>query len=212
MKIKVHKIRVFTIIAVILTIFVQYAKATDYQTFYLDSISNTNTIIYCTGDDSIRLIPPADFEVWSWMINEYQDTVYIDTLILPNGQEGFISCQAWNNVVDFYVYPFSVDAGEDITILCGGTAYLDQVSTNYSGTDSLTYLWQPTTALNDSTILNPTSMVTENTNYKITASFPGGCHTTDSISVTIQPMNSPDICIVGIDSTNKNMIIWNKPE
>jgi hypothetical protein len=39
---------------------------------------------------------------------------------------------------------------------------------------------------------------------------PHGCSAKDSVHVSLIPMNAPEICVVGVDSLNKNRIIWNK--
>ena len=214
MKTNKNKTKTFIVLTiVIITVFGQNINAENYQTFYLDSINNNDTIIYCSGNDSIELISPEIADNICWMINNYQDTICLDTLILPNGHEGFISCQGSGIVygaIHLYIYPFTVDAGEDKTIICGGTAQLE-VTSNYTGTDILTYTWAPTAGLDDSTISNPTVAVTDNIEYSVTILTPNGCQSTDSINIYLQSINNPNICIVGVDSTNKNIIVWEKP-
>ena len=150
-----------TLLIVILTIFGQYINAADYQTFYLDSINNNDTIIYCSGNDSVRLIPPTGADVWAWITNNDSDTILVDTLILPNGCEGLVRCQGAGIVAEvFYIFPFKVDAGEDKTTICGGSTQLKATS-NYTGTGMLSYAWSPTTGLDNSTIFNPMAAITQ---------------------------------------------------
>ena len=113
--------------------------------------------------------------------------------------------------ININVDPFTVDAGDDKTIICGGTALLDGVTSNFTGTGTLTYAWSPTTGLDNSTVLNPRATVINNTNYTVTVLTPNGCQSKDSLVVSMQSMNSPSICMVGVDSANKNLIIWAKP-
>ena len=288
-----------TFIIAILTIVSQQINATDYQTFYLDSLNFRDTIMYCTGNDSIELISPKDAVNLCWMLynnNEIVDTICQNTLILPNGYEGLVSCEnlgltayailyiypftvdagedkaiicggtaqlsvatsnftgsgtltyAWtpttgldnstisnptatvtNNTeytvtvltpngcqsedyIIINVNPFIVDAGEDKAIICGGTAQLDAVTSNFTGSGTLTYAWTPTIGLDNSTISNPTATVTHNTEYTVTVLTPNGCQSEDHIMVSMKSMNQPAICMVGVDSTNKNIIVWDKPE
>jgi len=206
-----------TFIIAILTIVSQQINATDYQTFYLDSLNFRDTIMYCTGNDSIELISPKDAVNLCWMLynnNEIVDTICQNTLILPNGYEGLVSCEnlGLTAYAILYIYPFTVDAGEDKAIICGGTAQLSVATSNFTGSGTLTYAWTPTIGLDNSIISNPTATVTHNTEYTVTVLTPNGCQSEDHIMVSMKSMNQPAICMVGVDSTNKNIIVWDKPE
>ena len=98
----------------------------------------------------------------------------------------------------------------DKTVVCGGSVQLNAVVPNYSAS-ALTYLWTPTTGLNDNTIANPTATVTSDITYTVTVGSPGGCTSSANVLVKIVPMSKPSICMVGIHSSNKNMIVWEKP-
>lgn len=90
----------------------------------------------------------------------------------------------------------SPDAGADKTIVCGGTAQLDVVTT-YTETGTLTFEWAPSIGLNDSTLYNPTSTVTNNTKYIVTVTTPNGCVRKDSIMVFVNSLTA----IAGMDKT-----------
>jgi len=98
----------------------------------------------------------------------------------------------------------------DKTVICGGSVSLN-ATTNYSGNGTLTYLWSPTTGLNDATIANPTATITSDITYTVTVTTPNGCTTTKNVSIKIIPMSKPQIGIVSVNSSNKNIVVWNKP-
>ena len=131
------------------------------------------------------------------------ETKYFVTITTPNG------CNAIDSVV-VHVNSLTAEAGTIKSIICGGIAQLDNVTSNYTGTGTLSYAWSPTTGLSDSTISNPTTTAT-GIAYTVTVSTPNGCSATDNVYVNLVPMDTIGICIVGVDSTNKNVIIWDKP-
>jgi len=98
----------------------------------------------------------------------------------------------------------------DKTVVSGGSVSLD-ATTNYTGSGTLSYFWSPETGLNDATIANPTATVTSDITYTIIVTTPNGCSATDSVSIKIIPMSKPQIGIVSVNSSNKNIIVWNKP-
>lgn len=114
-----------------------------------------------------------------------------------------------NATVPIYVIPLSI-TGTDGMIICGDSVILN-TTTNYGGTGELTYSWLPTTGLNNSAVANPLATVTSDQTYTVSVSSANGCVATDSVYVSVIPMDAPEVCIVGVDSTNKNMIVWNKP-
>lgn len=80
------------------------------------------------------------------------------------------------------VYPTpEVDAGQDQTILVGGTAQL-------SGTvvgDSLTYQWVPSVGLDHDNILNPVASPTEDTKYTLLVKSKDGCIKMDDVFIKV---------------------------
>ena len=201
------------LIVVLLTMPGQYVKATDYLTQYIDDISENDTLIYSLGTDSIQLIAPTFTNASMWQIVGIEDTLYVDTLILPNGYEGYVYCNNWDGFHRyFHIYPFTVDAGEDKIMTCGGAVQLDQLSMKRAGSGTLTYDWFPSTGLDDATIPHPTSTANLTTTYTVTVLSSDGYRASDSVTVINQKMDSPDICMVGVDSADHNIIVWNKPE
>ena len=82
----------------------------------------------------------------------------------------------------------AIDAGTDKTIICDGTAQLDNVNSNYTGTGNLTYKWTPATGLNYDSISNPKATITTDTKYIVTVTTPIGCIAKDSVYVNIKPL------------------------
>lgn len=109
------------------------------------------------------------------------------------------------------VNPLTVNAGSDKSHICGASIQLDSAITNYTGNGILTYSWSPKTGLNNSTIPNPVSNGAAT--YTLTVISPyGNCKTTDQVNVSIAPLAGEEICMVTLDSTNKNVVLWNKQE
>jgi photosystem II stability/assembly factor-like uncharacterized protein len=125
------------------------------------------------------------------------------TINTPNG------CIA-NDSIEVVINPLLINAGNDKLKICGDTTQIDSLVTNYTGSGILSFSWNPIIGLNNDTIPNPKTIETGIT-YTITVNTLNGCIAKDSISILSLPMPNPEICIVGVDSTNKNMVIWNKP-
>ncbi len=130
------------------------------------------------------------------------DTKYFVTVTTPDG------CTAIDSVA-IVVNPLTV-SGRDTSLVCGHGAVL-RTNTNYNGTGKLTYSWLPVTGLDSSTIANPFVSSNSGGTYTVTASTPNGCIATDNIHVTLNPLSAIEICIVGVDSANENIIVWNNP-
>jgi hypothetical protein len=97
------------------------------------------------------------------------------------------ACTATDSVT-VTVTPLMSDAGNDKTLICGGSAQLDSVKTNYTGTGNLTYSWTPITGLSSPTVSNPVVTVKQSTKYYVTVTTPNGCTVMDSVMVTVDPL------------------------
>ncbi|MDQ3193198.1 MAG: YCF48-related protein [Bacteroidota bacterium] len=74
------------------------------------------------------------------------------------------------------------------------------------------YNWTPATGLSDATLANPNASPNVTTTYIVTATNSSGCFSTDSISIVVNKLGSPEICMVSVDTaSNKNLIVWEKP-
>ena len=171
-------------IVIPITIFM-HVSASDYQTFYVADINNEDTTIYCSGTDSLMFIPPAGADVYAWFTNFHADTFFVDTLVIPNGYEGMVSCQSNLPSHDSYFFPLITGTIGNIEIICGGKARLG-VSINSNNV--LSYKWSPSTGLNDDTVQQPEAEVTEETTYYVTITMESGCVENDSVTVSVNPM------------------------
>lgn len=112
--------------------------------------------------------------------------------------------------IDVNVLPLAI-TGTNMDISCGNSTTLHAI-TNYTGSGTLTYDWQPTDNLDNSNIANPVAKPTHNTVYSVTATTDNGCIASNNFSVTVNEIAiTPEICSVTVDSMNKNAVIWNKP-
>lgn len=115
-----------------------------------------------------------------------QTTTYTVQVTTPAGCTGTAS-----TTVD--IVSLKVNAGINQSISCGGTTQL-AVSSNYSGTNNLSYKWIPSTGLSNDTLVNPLCSPTNTTTYIVTVSSASGCMSKDTVVVTVNPLtiNSGD--------------------
>ncbi|MCB9361344.1 MAG: gliding motility-associated C-terminal domain-containing protein [Flavobacteriales bacterium] len=94
-----------------------------------------------------------------------------------------------------------IDAGLDVTIV-------EETSTVLNATGGITYVWTPSTGLNDSTISNPTATPLVTTTYYVTGTNASGCMATDSVTVTVIPtIQFPDGITPNGDGKNDTWVI-----
>lgn len=97
------------------------------------------------------------------------------------------------------------------TVSCGNTVQLD-VSTNYTGSEPLTYNWWPKDGLDDSTIKNPVASITKPTDFTVEVTTSGGTVASTNVHVGLSKTNyQPELCVVSVDAGNKNILAWKKP-
>ena len=90
------------------------------------------------------------------------------------------------DTVNIFVRPLpTIDAGDDVQICLGFSTTL-----NASGGDS--YLWTPTTALNNPTIFNPVADPTDTTDYVVQGTDIHGCINTDTVTVVVNANPAAD--------------------
>lgn len=130
-------------------------------------------------------------------------TSYVVTYTSP---ENIIS----KDTITITVNPATINAGTDQTIHCGETVQLG-VTTNYIGSGTLKYKWTPSTGLSNDTIANPIATINSNTTYIVTVTTPNNCTSSDEVKVSISPLSKPDLGIVSANSSNNNVIVWNRP-
>jgi len=186
----------------------------------LPVISITNKTIICGG--SVSLSPTINYTgngilryKWTPSTGLNNDTIANPTANITNDVSYTITvntpsgCTTSANI-NVNVSALTANAGADKSILCGGTISLNG-TTNYTGNGILKYKWTPATGLNNDTIANPSATVTNDRTYTVTVITPEGCTASDDILINITPMNKPQIGIVSVNSSNKNIVVWDKP-
>lgn len=138
------------------------------------------------------------------IVNVTSNITYNLTVTAPSG------CTATDDI-KVTVAPFTANAGADKTSVSGGTITLNAVTTNYAGAGRLKYKWTPATGLNNDTIAAPRVTALTNVTYTVTVTAPEGCTASDNVAVNIIPMAKPVLGIVGVNASNKNIVVWNKP-
>lgn len=112
--------------------------------------------------------------------------------------------------VSIKVNPFVATVSNQ-TVSCGNTVQLD-VSTNYTGTGTLIYDWQPNDKLDNSTIKNPIATIAQATDFTVVVTTPNGSAAQKNIHVDVSKINYlPELCLVSIDTNNNNLLVWEKP-
>jgi hypothetical protein len=107
-------------------------------------------------------------------------TAFSVVVTTPNG------CKAYDTV-NVLVGTLKADAGPNKTITCGGKGQLE-VTTNYTGNGTLSYLWTPSSGLNFSNIYNPIVNVAQTTTFIVKAQSGNGCIAYDTIDVIVNPL------------------------
>ena len=95
------------------------------------------------------------------------------------------------DTIKIIVTPMNVNAGTDITYVCGSSATLNP-TTNYKGNPSnLSWSWSPANNLSNTTIKSPLANPIATTMYIVNLTSADGCATTkDTINVIVNPMTA----------------------
>jgi len=179
----------------------------------------TGTFSYCDGDSILPVnitpptLPPA-LVVWfdSTSTQIAAGNIFLPPQNLLVGTTSYLviqgtsdACVSYPTVVTFTINPLPiVDAGNDITICSGHTAQLN-------ATGGTTYLWSPSTYLNDSAIANPSANPDSTFSYQVLASDGNNCRDRDSVTVYIAINDTCGIHIYNVISPNgddDNDIWW----
>lgn len=148
--------------------------------------------------------------------NNISNTNIQNPIITTNSSSWYnVTVTTPNNCVDqdslyIQITPLMIDAGQDKYLYCGDMVQLDSIISNYNGPLNLTYLWSPTNGLSDSIVPNPYAIPT-NLIYTVTVSLDTLCSAQDFVGVYFLTMDQPSICIVTVDASNKNVIVFEKP-
>jgi gliding motility-associated-like protein len=135
---------------------------------------------FCEGG-SVLLGTALDPDyTYLWITGETTNTITVDST--HNYGVAVIStstgCIAFDSL-EVTVFPLpNIDAGLDTSVALG-------LSTMLNGTGGLTYLWSPTTGLDNPFIANPSASPSSTTTYTLTATDNNGCTNSDSVVVTV---------------------------
>lgn len=133
-----------------------------------------------------------------------QNTIYTVTITSSNGETGEASTAV-------KVVPFSATS-EDQNTTCGKTAHLF-VTTNYTGTGTLTYDWQPADKVDNPGNPNPVASVSKTTDFTVKVTTPNGIVAEKMIRVNVLKTDyQPALCLVSVDAGSKNVLVWTKSD
>lgn len=181
----------------------------------VDAASQAGTLlmdtVVCEGSNTVDLTlignngivldweSSPDLINWSPLVNPATTYNTVDLAsatyyhsIVQNG-----TCPAdTSNSVFVQVYPDLADAGADISISFGESVVL-------SGAGGATYLWSPSTDLDDPNSASPTASPTETTTYIAMIADTNGCVYTDTMIVTVTEV-SPELIITNLVTANND--------
>lgn len=172
----------------------------------------------CLGD-SIRFIDLSTggdgaIHSWRWSFGDGRDTVVQHPTHLYNRAGTFpvklfatnsFGCNSDTVTKPFTVYPYPlVPTGHIKYVLEGGSTSLSIPSIG----NNLSWLWEPGTFLNSNTAAAPVSTPLQDITYKVTVSNPGGCNSSDVVSVKVLTgPNIPNTFSPNGDGINETWII-----
>jgi hypothetical protein len=136
--------------------------------------------------------------------NPITTTNYTLTLNSPEG------CISTDNTT-LNVNALQVNTAGTYSVNCHQPVTLNTNANTSNG--GLTYSWTPSTGLSSTTSANPTAVVGSNSSYNVTMSLPSsGCaDASNSVSIVLTAPNTPQICMVTVDSASThNIVYWDK--
>lgn len=136
------------------------------------------------------------------LTNTIDTIVYHITATSPNG------CKSKDSI-KINVIPFNISLLTQ-SVLCGDSVQLNP-TIDFRGMDSLSYSWSPSTGLSNINTLKPWVKIDSNQNYTLQVKSANGCVSSGEQYVFMAQPEILNICMVTVDSINKNKIIWEKP-
>lgn len=177
----------------------------------------------CLGDSAIEYtVNPVEHATsYNWTLptgaTGTSTTNTIRVTYTRNAISGNITVKGSNDCGDGVVSTLPVTVHQlplvsvtDKTALCGESVILANPG-DFSGGEALKFKWTPSTGLNNDTLPNPVAYVTSNISYTVRVTNSNGCSSYAVVRINLKPMDKPQIGIVGVNSSNKNIIVWNKP-
>lgn len=185
------------------------------------AISGNKTV--CQGENSVTYTVSAidNATSYKWVLpsgatgSSTTNSITVD--YTKSAISGNITVKGYNDCGDGTVSYSMVTVNQlpiielrDTALMSGGSVIL-YPTINYTGSGTLKYKWIPSTGLDNDSIAHPLATVTSNTTYILVVTTASGCSTSANVTIGILPMEQPEIGIVGVTSSNKNLIVWNKP-
>jgi gliding motility-associated-like protein len=158
---------------------------------YIPQIENTNfnPLINNNVWTKISGIFVANGNEQYLTIGNFKDNSSSDTIYNHPTNIGF-PLSSYYYLDDVSVIHLDADAGKDTAICKGSTIVLGRPSAS-----GISYSWQSSNTLSDTTIAQPTANPTVTTTYYLTATLAGGCSKLDTVTITVVDLNA------GTDST-----------
>jgi gliding motility-associated-like protein len=148
----------------------------------------------CSGTQAILVVPNTnqrDLNVaYEWYENAIGgqligNGVSFTTPVLNQTKTYYVQavqngCTSIRTAVEVRVREATANAGEDVNVISGNSAYLQAKG-------GVTYKWFPAEGLSNPSIANPIAKPTKTTTYSVEVLSEAGCISTDEITVTVLP-------------------------
>lgn len=173
------------------------------ETIALDTIktnSNTSNISSIQWSNDTLL---NDKFSYSPLASPIVNTDFTVTLITDNG------CFA-TDTTSVLVVPLNVETN-DTFLFCNESAQLN-LTTNYSGTQDLTYRWSPPINIDSVNIKQPKISAIGSRTYTVELTTWNGCKASDSMQLNLAKSSPPQLCIVNVTDNNLNQIVWDRSQ
>lgn len=168
----------------------------------------TSNVCFGSAADftGVNLTPAILVQSWAWGLGNgqlaggqqtsytYPDPGTYTVTLTAVSNEG---CITQAPPATLAVLSVKADAGADTLIAMGQPLQLDSHATNPAGT---TFIWSPTTGLNNPYIANPVAVVNADQTYTLTVLTPEGCQ--DEASIHIKAYKGPEFYVPTAFSPN----------
>ncbi|MFN5416572.1 MAG: YCF48-related protein [Flavobacteriia bacterium] len=114
--------------------------------------------------------------------NPNQTQTYVLQTITSNG------CNAKDTII-VHVTPLNLNLGSILSFVCGETVNLPAFNSNYTGIDQLSYAWNPSEKLSETTIAQPIFYSNVSEELILTIETTNACSATDTLFLEMIPLN-----------------------
>ncbi len=177
---------------------------------------NAGTDLIKTCGDSVIFSPITNYPgnssnlTWSWSPSTGLNSTTIKTpkakpitttnyVVNLSSVEGCVA----TDTIKITVNPLTVDAGNNISLACGGNTTLVPTNTYHGLQSNLSYQWSPSSGLDTITKKSPKARPFTTTTYFLNLNSPEGCQAMDSVKVILNPLilTANNVTITCGDST-----------